>query len=85
MQKLHKQKKSEPGLLAAAELPDVPHNTIETPTKSGDNVMNQSVYEQSQGRSDTASFSNMKQKFYYANKILALQRKIAEQVRTPWS
>ena len=31
---------------------------------------------------DTNSFSNMKQKFYYANKILALQRKIAEQVCT---
>ena len=30
--------------------------------------------------SDTSSFSTMKQKFYYANKILALQKKVAEQV-----
>ena len=33
-----------------------------------------------QRRSENTSFSNMKQKFYYANKIMDLQRKIAEQV-----
>jgi hypothetical protein len=33
-------------------------------------------------QSDTSSFSTMKQKFYYANKILALQKKVAEQVFT---
>ena len=30
--------------------------------------------------SDTNSFSTMKQKLYYANKILALQKKVSEQV-----
>ena len=83
-------------MFLATELPDVPNNINETPAKSADKMMNLSVSEQSQSlqlqqiqtlqqrRSDTASFSNMKQKFYYANKILALQRKIAEQVRTSW-
>ena len=36
---------------------------------------------ESDEKPDINSFSNMKEKFYYANKILALQRKIAEQVR----
>ena len=60
-----RRRKSEP-VLSPAYSPNKVKETVETDPE--------------EEISDTSSFSTMKQKFYYANKILALQKKVAEQV-----
>ena len=72
-QKLHKQKKSEPVLI------------VDNPCKEhhggGDQAEDGANNADKAGTNDISSFSTMKQNFYYASKILTLQKKIADQVK----